>query len=397
MRPEGDLKMCEPVQIGLVGCGGMMGEHVKGFRELWEHDLRGFRIAACCDPDRNRAENLAARSEEFQGEKPNVYVHLGEMLDKEPDLAAVDISTEHRSHHTVACECLEAGKHVTIEKPLAITIRAAHRMIDTAKGKNLILHTAENYRRAHGERAINWAIKLGRIGNLRMIYWIDVHERLNPWGWRDDLETAGGGWSMDGGVHFADLFRYHVGEVEEMTAYSRNLHPYRYRDGEKMQEPQPATVEDTTMALLQFENGVIGQWTSTTAAPKNPFSARVVYGESGSIDWHAGLESRTEKRTIDELVEQYLAGLSDEEKERLFPGGITAPVASVAFELQEFVEAISKGGEIEIDGVEGMKDLALSLAIYESEVSGGPVKIADIESGKVAEHQKRFDEALGLL
>lgn len=388
--------MAEPLRIGLIGCGGMMGGHVKGFQELWTHGYRDFRIAACCDQDRSRAEKLAADAFEFQEEKPAVYEHVDELLAKESGMAAVDISTEHRSHHTIACACFEAGKHVTIEKPIAITIRAAHKMIDAAKEKGLVLHIAENYRRAHGERAINWAVKTGRIGKIRMIFWIDVTERLHPWGWRDNREIAGGGWSMDGGVHFADLFRYHVGEVGEMVAYSRAFHPIRYRNVEKMEDPVQVTVEDTTMALLEFENGALGQWTSTTTAPKHPFNDRVIYGENGSIRWGVGLESRTEKLSIDELIALHQSSISQEEKEQLFTRGISSRFAPLSFELHEFVEAVLRRGPVETDGVQGMKDLALSLAIYESEALGGPVKIKDIESGKVAEYQRQFDEPLGL-
>jgi 1,5-anhydro-D-fructose reductase (1,5-anhydro-D-mannitol-forming) len=388
--------MAEPLRIGLIGCGGMMGGHVKGFQELWNHGYQDFRIAACCDQDRSRAEKLAADSAEFQREKPALYENVDEMLEKEAGMAAVDISTEHRSHHTIACACFEAGKHVTIEKPIAITIRAAHKMIDAAEEKALILHIAENYRRSHAERAINWAVKTGRIGKVRMVFWIDVNERLHPWGWRDHREIAGGGWSMDGGVHFADLFRYHVGEVEEMVAYSRAFHPLRYRDGEKMKDPVPATVEDTTMALLKFANGALGQWTSTTTAPKHPFSDRVIYGENGSIRWGVGLESRTGKLTMDELIELHQSSISPEAKGKLFPCGISSQFAPLSFELHEFVESVLRGGPVEIDGVEGMKDLALSLAIYESEVAGTAVRIEDIESGKIAEYQRQFDQPLGL-
>lgn len=91
------------------------------------------------------------------------------------------------------------------------------------------------------------------------------------------------------------------------------------------------------------------------------------------------------------------SSISAEEREHLFPLGITSPVASVAFELHEFVEAVVRGGAVEIDGVEGMKDLALSLAIYESEAAGGPVRIKDIENGRVADYQRQFDEPLGLV
>ena len=100
--------------------------------------------------------------------------------------------------------------------------------MDAVEKKGIVFQVAENYRRAPAERAINWAIKEGRIGEVRMLFWVDVEERLWHWGWRDDVNEAGGGWSMDGGVHFADLFRYHGGEVEERYCVSKAYCPTRY-------------------------------------------------------------------------------------------------------------------------------------------------------------------------
>jgi len=385
--------MAEPLTIGLIGCGGMMGEHVKGFRQLWEHGVRNFRIVACCDTDRARAGKLADACAEFQSHKPQLYGDFEQMIAGEKNMDAVDISLVHRLHHTVAVACLDANKHVTIEKPIAITIRAARVMIDAARRRNRVLHVAENYRRSPAERAINWAIKEGRLGKLRMIFWVDVGERLWYWGWRDDVDQAGGGWSMDGGVHFADLFRYHVGEVAEMVAYSKAYHPVRYGKPDQLAEPIPATVEDTTMALMRFENGATGVWCSTMAAPGHAFRERAVYGETGSIKWDVGLQTRTEKLSMDELVQQHQSHIGREQLEQLFPRGITS---TVAIELHEFIDSVINGTPVEIDGIEGMKDLALSLAIYESEVAGGPVAIPAVENGAIAEYQKRFDEPLGL-
>jgi len=196
--------MDDVVRIALVGCGGMMGSHVEhGYQQLWEKGIRTFRIIGCCDVEEDRARALAARVAVWQGEEPRTC-----------EVQAVDISVLHSEHHRVAIPCLEAGKHVTIEKPLAITMRAGRRIIESAEKAGVVLQVAENYRRSPEMRAVRWAIRKGYLGQLRMLFWTDVSERLWHWGWRDDVEAAGGGWSMDGGVHFADLFRFFVGEVE---------------------------------------------------------------------------------------------------------------------------------------------------------------------------------------
>jgi len=385
--------MSDILQMGLIGCGGIMGAHVNGLRQLWEKGYRSCVIPAVCDCDMDRAENMARSIEEWQGSRPRVYADFREMLSRESDMQAVDLALVHRLHHSIAVPCLQAGKHVTIEKPLGLTMRACHSIIDAARRNNRILQTAENYRRAPEERALNWAIQEGMIGDLRMIYWVDVTERLWSWGWRDDVEQAGGGWSMDGGVHFADLFRYHVGEVKDLYAVSKAYHPFRYGKPESLENPIPATTEDSTFAVLNFENGVTGQWNYTLAAPGYSFSERVIYGSKGSFKWGVGLKNREREVSIADLVNLYMGQLSPEEKQRWFPFGITDTIAT---ELYEFVEAVLHGGSLEMDGVQGMKDEAISIALYESSELGAPVPITKIENCEIENYQSRFNEQVGL-
>lgn len=385
--------MNERVRIGMVGCGGMAGAHRKGYQLLWEHGLREFEIIATCDIDEGRAAKMADDVATFQGERPAVYSDVEDMLSKEREVTAVDIGATHQAHHTLAVPCLEAGKHVTIEKPLAITLRAGKMILDAAEKAGVVLQVAENYRRAPEQRAIHWALTSGRIGKARMIYWIDVRERLWYWTWRDHRDQAGGGWSLDGGVHYADLFRYHIGDVRSLYAGVRAYHPTRYRDRETLQDPIEVDVEDTTIAVLHFDDDVLGQWTSTSAAPGFDFSQRVIYGEEGSIRWGEGLCTRTEKLTMEELVQEHGASLSEEERERLFPRGITETVAT---ELKEFVDAVLRGTPVETDGIGGYRAEAISIALYESAWLGEPVDLAEVERLEVEGYQAEINRGLGL-
>jgi len=387
--------MSDEVVLGLIGCGGNMGGHVKrGYKTLWEAGLRDFRIAATCDIDKSKAEKLAVAAEEFQGTRPTVYSSVDEMLEKESDITACDISIVHNEHHKVAVPCFQAGKHVTIEKPLGITCRAAQAIINAANEAGKLLQTAENYRRRPDDRAVQWAVKSGRIGDPRMIFWLQIRERMWYWGWREEKDLAGGGWTMDGGVHYADLFRYVIGPVKTMYALSKQHCPTRYRNREEMTDPVEVTVEDTTIATFEFENGVSGQWTSTNVAPGNSIGANTVYGSEGSVSWRGGLKTRTQELTADQLVEEYMKNLDDEEREKWFPSGVTE---SLATELWEFMQAIRGKAKIETDGVEGLKALAICMAIYESSVLGQPVEVAKIENCEIETYQQPLNEAGGLL
>lgn len=385
--------MTDAVTVGLVGCGGMMESHVEGLRKLWDKEMRNFRVTAVCDIDAGRAELMADKVAQWQGLHPSVYTDVEAMLAWEDDLDAVDISVVHRAHHDVAIQCIDAGKHVTIEKPLAMTLRAGKLIMAAVEGSGNVFQVAENYRRSPSERAINWAIKEGRIGDIRMIFWVDVGERLWHWGWRDDLSQAGGGWSMDGGVHFADLFRYHIGEVDEVYCVSKAYNPTRYANHEALEGPILATTEDTTMAVLKFANGVTGQWTSTSAAPGCKCNYRAIYGEHGCIKWDDGLYTRKETLAMQQLEDEYMKSLSEDKKERLFPRGITDTVAT---ELKEFIDAIVYATPIEVTALEAYKDEAISLALYESSELCAPVKMADVESLEIELYQSRLNEELGL-
>jgi predicted dehydrogenase len=94
-----------------------------------------------------------------------------------------------------------------------------------------------------------------------------------------------------------------------------------------------------------------------------------------------------------DLVQEFIGSISAEEKERMFPRGVTDTVAT---ELKEFIDAVATGSPVEITGLEGYKDEALSLALYESSELNAPVKIDQIESLEIENYQSRFNQMIGL-
>jgi len=408
--------MPERLKMGLIGCGGMCGAHIGGYRNLWKADLKLFDIVAACDIEEGRAQTRANEAHEFQGgTKPAVYKDVETMLDKHPDLDCVDICTLHRAHHTTAVPCLEADKHVIIEKPMAITMRACRVMLNAAEKSGKVLSVAENYRLSPHERARRWAIQQGRIGDLRMIFWIDVGEGLGKWGWRNFKADAGGGWTLDGGVHFADLMRFSTGlEAEELYAVSKAYEPYRYDNPAKREGGYKVTVEDATISVIKFENGVTGQWTWVGSAPGQGFGRRTFYGSEGCIDLSGGLFPRGgENVNNDALYNEFIQSISEEEKEYYFPRGVTD---TVAIELKYFADAIHAGGKPMVaevaktsgesvrhfpphdfvDGIEGMKSQAICMAVFESSWHGRAVTLKEIENCELEGYQKEINDSLGL-
>jgi len=92
--------------------------------------------------------------------------------------------------------------------------------------------------------------------------------------------------------------------------------------------------------------------------------------------------------TLDELKERYLATLSAEQRDHVFPGGLTD---EFAIEMHDFFEAVRNGTQPEVNGEDGLRTLALPLAVYESGYSGQAVAVADVLSGKVHAYQDEID------
>jgi len=385
--------VAQKVRLAIVGCGSIAGAHRGGLQALWEAGYRDFQVVAACDLLRDRAEAMAQEVAGFQGARPAVFVSIESLLRDGPDFDAADICAPHAEHHTTAVPCLEAGKHVTIEKPLGITLRAARQILKAAEEHGRILHVAEQYRLSPQHRAIRWAVEQGMIGKPRMIYWLQVRERMWYWGWREHKLQAGAGWTLDGGVHYCDLFRYLVGPVRAVSAQVRAFVPFRYEDAQARTGAIPVDVEDTSMAVLEFESGALGLWVGTSAARGEGFGKQAIYGEEGSLCWDSGLKSAEREMSLAELVQAHSDALSDEQRQQLFPMGLTD---GIAIELHQFIEAVLGRGSVETDGVEGYKAEAIALALFEADRLGRKVSMEEVEKLEVEQYQAEINRALGI-
>ena len=381
------------LSLAMIGCGGMARGHLNGLIELYQHKV-DFRLVAVCDTMESRAQSFADTSHEQMGTTPTVYTDYRTMLDRE-SLDAVFIATDHRLHHVMTVPCLEAGCHVMVEKPIAITIRAGQVMIDAAARHDRILAVAEQYRRGEDQRAIKAAIDAGAIGTPRMIFRQSVgvgNHIFCGTPWRHMKADVGGGPMLDNGVHDADLLLYWIGDVDEITAVAKTFDKIRTGNTTtgKVVTIHP-TADDTGMALVRFANGCIGQWAESWAMRGQGFGHTIIYGSEGCIhdgelivDGPDGKPAKTER---DAFITQYKPA-------SLFPMGITN---AVTLQQHEFLECIQHGGTPEIDGLMGLKAEAVCYAVYESNAAGGaPVKVQDVLDGTVDTYQRELNESLGL-
>lgn len=387
--------MSHTIRLAIVGCGLMAANHLRGYQEIKGKDSELFDIVSVCDMYGEKAKSFASKVGEFQS-MPQTYTHLPTML-KDEDIDAVDIITTHSDHHVSTIACLESGVNVMVEKPFAVTIRAGGMMLDAAKKSGKILASAEPARRGVVTRTIEWVMnKAGLIGDLRMffsereLYTLRV---VVGTPWRHQRIYGGGGWVIDGEVHYMDVLRSFFGDVERVYAETRNFEPTRYLNAKNLQDPVPSDVEDTALCVLTFKNGVIGQFVWTEAAIGKQHNRRIYYGSEGSVD-ESGIHLKSgSTRSMDELREEFLSSLSPDEKEKLFPLGITN---SVALGIHDFLDAVKSDREPEVTGWDGFAAQAICEAIYESAHCGQAVNVDDVISGKVEAYQADINEHWGI-
>src|SRR4029453_8514714 len=139
------------LKLGMIGCGWFAPFHVKALQQLRDR----VSVIWAADPDTTRASRIAAAI----GDRP-----LANYRDALPEVDAVDILVPHHLHHPIAVDCLNVGRHVLLEKPIATTLQAADEIIVAADRNHRTLMVAYPHRYRPSLRALKQAIDSGRYG-----------------------------------------------------------------------------------------------------------------------------------------------------------------------------------------------------------------------------------------
>jgi len=398
------------VRLAMVGCGGIARAHLRGYEQIHKAEPDKLEIVALCDPVRENAEEFADWIERFQGKRPRVYADHEAMLKEEAgNLDAVDIITPHHLHHVVAVACLEAGLHVMVEKPVGVTVKATKAVVEAAKRAGKFAATAEQIRRGVPQRTAWWLFNESKlIGEPTFFYAIQVsHNPPSPsghepaWHWRVDKFLSGGGLVLDSGAHFCDTMRYFFGEVKQVHAVVKQLIPRFFRKGDELVADDR---EDTWMAILEFERGVTGFWSYSTAAPMHRFTHVVYYATEGALidtgdafhgPWGSAFVQHVSGRIrrLNDLAQDFRATIGEEAWQRLFPHGFTD---GFTLECYDFVDAVQNNRPPEVTAEDGLKAKAIAIAIYEAATTGKTVRVADVLNGEVEVYQRPINERWNL-
>lgn len=396
--------MDKGVRLALIGCGKISAEHISGYRDLFERGCREFEITACCHTGVENARKRATEIAEFQGTQPEVFTDIQELI-KSGIADAADVTVPHCYHHTVAVSLLAGGLHVLLEKPLGITIKASRKIIEAAKQHDRVLATAENIRRYLPPRSCEWAINKEKIiGDVQAVdvrfinhFPIDYTNRRAKW--RAVKSLSGGGMIMDSGAHFADMMLHVFGQVEDVYCVMKTYNRQTIEDVPIVGKGE-VDVEDAWCATIRFWSGMFVSWMYSRSFHGEPILSANYYGTKGTMQdtgfvFHpfkgGGNVVLHDGSTVSsgEIQRRYLASLSGEDKDRLFPYGC---MDGFGIEMWDFVNAITKRGKPEIDGTDGLRAKTLCECCYESATIGKTVRFDDVLNGRINEYQKPIDE-----
>jgi predicted dehydrogenase len=412
------------IRLGFVSCGYITGAHLRGLKILSENGFDNFEVTALCSRNADNARRWIERGigpaplpmisasptdplnvrdvwvRDFQNTAPRVYTDHRDMLrDKAVD--ALVILSAVSMHYPIGLDALEAGVHTLIEKPFAITARAAQRLIAKANERHLALGVAENQRYTEHNRARGWAIREGRIGAVQMVISGGVGNIWSPdqivarTPWHHVKNEAGGGGTMDIGAHLFDGLRYQCGEIDEVSAMARTFEATRYtRDDQgRVVDEVRCDADDTFFALLRFKSGALGNVLFSWAGHGQPtgFEAGgAIYGQRGCLKGDQLFVDGESPAGVNELFRKQTG---PDALQRFFPRHIHD---SFALELGEFISAIDQERQPETSGVEGLRDIAPCLAILESSVLNQPVKLSDVEECRVESYQQEINTHWGI-
>lgn len=362
------------MKYALIGCGRIATNHMKAAVN------NGLEIVAVCDVIPEKMEELLAKHELQDDASIKRFEDYKTMIEEEkPEL--VSIATESGIHAEIALYCIEKGVNLIIEKPMAMSIEDADKIIRLSEEKGVKVSACHQNRFNVAIQQLRKAMEAGRFGKLSHG---SIHVRWNRNKGYYDQAPWRGTWAQDGGalmnqcIHGIDLLRWMMGdEIEEIYGATRQqFHDY-------------LEAEDVGMAVIKFKNGAIGTIEGTTNVyPKNFEETLYIFGENGTVKiggtstnnidvWDFADETDDDRKN---------KGLK-EETSNVYGNGHTSLFADV-------MDAIENDRKPYVDAVAGRNALEVVLSIYKSQKTGETVKLPlkDFASVEMkGEFQKYFE------
>jgi predicted dehydrogenase len=280
---------------------------------------------------------------------------------------AVAVVAPHPFHASIAIDCLQAGAHVLVEKPIAVEVAEADRMIDAAKKAGRLLAVNLQHRTRDEIRAGRKLIQDGRLGDLQRVQMTAIWTRTARYyqlaDWRGTWQGEGGGVLMNQSPHTLDLVCHLAGQPSRVVAWNRTLY-------------HAIETEDTALAMFEWPNGALGSLFVSTAQAGEAERLEIAgtrgvlqLNRAGLQFWQADTDLRDFLATSPEPFGKPVLEPVPIEIERTEGGGEHTAIYA------NFLAAIDQGTPLVADGAEGRLSLELANALIYSSARAEQVSL----------------------
>lgn len=342
--------------FAIIGAGVIAHIHALAIRNIPNASLK-----AVCNINKAKADAFALQH------GCTSYAEIDEML-AHPGVDIVCICTPSGIHEEPALQCIAAGKHCLIEKPLEVTLEKCDRIIGAAEQAGIKIGVIFPSRFYTASKQLKQALEQHRFGDLVLgdayVKWHRTPAYYASSPWRGTWALDGGGALMNQGIHSVDLLQWYMGPVKSVQAFASN------------RQHKGIEVEDTIVAVLSFANGALGNIEASTAVFPGALKQIEIMGTTGSAVLQESNLVKWEFMHPVEEDEQVLQAMSGQTASH---GGVSNP-ADISFighqlQLEDMIRAIQTNTKPMIDAVEGRKSVEIVLAVYESARTGKLVHV----------------------
>jgi myo-inositol 2-dehydrogenase/D-chiro-inositol 1-dehydrogenase len=339
-----------PLGFGLIGFGAWGRFHADAIAKTSGASLRA--IAARSDASRSAARDAFPSAA--------AYADYRELLAR-PDIDVVDIVVPSYLHHQIASAALAAGKHLLLEKPMALSLRECDDLIALARTHDRIFAVGHEFRLSSLWGKAKELIASGFIGEPKYAL-IELSRRpyrLGSESWRYDINRVGS-WILEEPIHFFDLARWYLSSLgDPQTVYA----------AASSRQPGHEELKDNFTAIVHFPHGGYAVVSQTLAAFEHHQTVKVT-GTKGSLwaSWSGALD-----RTLHPTFS--LRAFDGEQVQEIQIDKITGEVFELEDQMAMLVRAIRQGGDPACSAEDGRWSVAMCLAAQESVESGRPVPI----------------------
>lgn len=355
------------LKVAIVGCGRISAKHIEAIVNNYDEVELGA-VSDIISEKNDIAESKyfeyltnrfaheeAAFISDMTVKKYTDYKEL--LLDKDIDI--VTISTESGEHAKIAIDCLKAGKHIIVEKPMALSTTDADEMIKIAREENKKIAVCHQNRFNPPIQKLRQTLENDKFGKLihgvASIRWTRDQNYYKQALWRGTYEQDGGT-LMNQCIHNIDLLQWMMGDIDTVYAQTDTF----LRD---------IDAEDCGVAVLRFKNGALGIIEGTACIyPKNLEETLNIFGQKGTACIGGLAVNRIETWDFEDKDETADSDLVDAANPDSVYGFGHTPL------YKDMIDAVNNDVEPYINGEEGKKGMEIVLAIYKSSLTGQHVK-----------------------